>query len=39
MESGNDIEIKIDFTEETVKSLFDNDEDYVLNKALEYLYE
>lgn len=38
MESGNDIEIKVEFTEETVDALFNKGEDYVLNKALEYLY-
>lgn len=35
--SGNELEVKIPFDEEAVKSLFDNREDYVLNKALEYL--
>lgn len=35
--SGNELEVKIPFDEEAVKSLFDYHEDYVLNKALEYL--
>lgn len=36
-ESGNDVEIKIPFDSEAVTALFDNNEDYLLNKALEYL--
>ncbi len=36
-ESGDDVEIKIPFDSEAVTALFDNNEDYLLNKALEYL--
>ncbi len=39
-ESGickNDVEIKVPFTTETVTALFDNNEDYLLNKAIEYM--
>lgn len=35
--SGNELEVKIPLDEEAIVSLFDNREDYVLNKALEYL--
>ncbi len=34
-ESGNDIEIKIPFDDEAVKALFDNDTDYLIEKAME----
>ena len=34
-ESGNDIDIKIPFDEEAVRSLFIDGEDHVLNKALQ----
>ncbi len=37
MESGDDVDIKIAFDETAVKALFEDGEDYVLQKALEYL--
>ncbi len=39
-ESGickNDVEIKVPFTSETVTALFDKNEDYLLNNAIEYM--
>ncbi len=36
-ESGDGVDVKIPFDEEAVKVLFDDGEDYVMKKALEYL--
>lgn len=36
-ESGDDVDIIIPFDEEAVRALFDKGEDYVLQKALEYM--
>lgn len=36
-QSDNQLEIKIPFDEEAVKAIYDNNEDYVLNKAMQYL--
>ena len=35
--SKNSIEVKVPFEREAVKAIFDNGEDYLLNKAVEYL--
>ncbi|MGN0689296.1 MAG: S41 family peptidase, partial [Oscillospiraceae bacterium] len=36
--SANDIDIKVTFDENAVHTLFDEDSDYIMQKALEYLY-
>ena len=35
--SGNSLDIKVPFDEEALKAVFDKGEDYLLNKAVEYL--
>ncbi len=36
-ESGNDIEIKVPFDSEAIEALFENDRDYLIDKAIEEL--